>query len=48
MKRELGEEKKKELHRYINLLQQEDEKYDLQNMQLGKLEGEIIKLYKKK
>jgi hypothetical protein len=29
MKKELDGEKQKELHRYIQLLQQEDEKYDI-------------------
>ena len=47
MKKELDEQKKKEVQRYIELLQQEDDKYDLQNMNLGRLQGEIVKLYKK-
>jgi len=47
MKRELDDQKRKEVQRYIQLLQQEDDKYDLQNMDLGRLEGEIVKLYKK-
>ena len=47
MKRELDDQKRKEVNRYIQLLQQEDDKYDLQNMDLGRLEGEIVKLYKK-
>jgi len=47
MKKELDSQKHKELQRYIQLLQQEDEKYDVQNMYLGRLENEIVKLYKK-
>ena len=47
MKRELDEQKRAEVQRYIQLLQQEDDKYDLHNMDLGRLEGEIVKLYKK-
>lgn len=48
MKKELDDQKHKELQRYVQLLQQEDDKYDLHNMNLGKLEGEIVKLYKKR
>lgn len=29
MKKELGEQKKKEVQRYIELLQQEDDKFDI-------------------
>ena len=47
MKKELDDQKRKEVQRYIELLQQEDDKYDLQNMNLGRLQGEIVKLYKK-
>ena len=47
MKRELDDQKRKEVQRYIQLLQQEDDKYDIQNMDLGRLQNEIIKLYKK-
>ena len=47
MKRELDDQKRREVQRYIQLLQQEDDKYDMQNMDLGRLEGEIVKLYKK-
>ena len=46
MKKELDDQKRKEVQRYIELLQQEDDKYDLQNMNLGRLQGEIVKLYK--
>jgi len=39
MKRELDDQKRKEVNRYIQLLQQEDDKYDLQNLDLGRFEG---------
>lgn len=48
MKKELDLQKNQELQRYIHLLQQEDEKYNMQNLELGRLEKEIIKMYKKK
>ena len=48
MKKELDEQKRLEVQRYILLLKQEDDKFDLQNMNVGRLESEIIKLYKKK
>jgi hypothetical protein len=47
MKRELDDQKRKEVKRYIQLLQQEDDKYDMQNLDLGRFEGQIVKLYKK-
>lgn len=48
MKKELDGQKRRELERYVQLLQQEDDKYDVQNMDLGRLEGEIVKLYRKR
>lgn len=47
MRKELGQQKNQELQRYVHLLQQEDEKFNLQNMQLGRLESEIVRMYKK-
>jgi hypothetical protein len=47
MKRELNMAKKKEVDRYLQLLKQEDQKYDFESTNLQKLEHEIIKLYKK-
>lgn len=47
MKKELDQQKSKELQRYIHLLQQEDEKFNLQNLQLGRLESEIVRMYKR-
>jgi len=47
MRAELGCSKKAEIQRYLELLKQEDQKYDFQSSNLQKLEGEIVKLYKK-
>ena len=47
MKRELDLSKKKEIQKYLQLLKQEDAKYDFQSSNLNKLEHEIVRLYKK-
>lgn len=47
MKREVTMKKKLELQKYLALLKQEDQKFDLQSSNLVNLEQEIIKLYKK-
>lgn len=47
MKRELDLGKKKEIQKYLQLLKQEDQKYDFQSSNLHKLEHEIVRLYKK-
>jgi len=47
MKRELNNQKKQEVERYLQLLKQEDEKYDFESTNIHKMENEIIKLYKK-
>ena len=47
MKREITSKKKQELDRYLSLLKLEDAKFDMQSANLGTLESEIIKLYKK-
>ena len=47
MKKEVTSQKKTELEKYLLLLKQEDQKYDMQSQNLGMLESEIIKLYKK-
>lgn len=47
MRKELNTSKKREIEKYLALLKQEDQKYDFQSSNLNKLEGEIIKLYKK-
>lgn len=48
IKKELGDQKRKEVERYIQLLQQEDEKFDQANLDAGRLEQEVVRLYKKK
>ena len=48
IKKELGDQKKKEVERYIQLLQQEDEKFDLANLNLSRMEQEVVRIYKKK
>jgi len=47
MKREITSKKKHELDRYLSLLKLEDAKFDMQSANMGTLESEIIKLYKK-
>ena len=47
IKKELGDQKRKEVERYIQLLQQEDEKFDEANLDAGRLEQEVVRLYKK-
>ncbi|CDW83414.1 UNKNOWN [Stylonychia lemnae] len=47
MKRELNHQKKQEVERYLQLLKQEDERYDFESTNLQKMEQEIIKLYQK-
>ena len=48
MKKELDYSKKQEVTRYIELLKQEDEKYDFESTNLNNLEQQIVRLYKKK
>jgi len=48
IKKELGDQKRKEVERYIQLLQQEDDKFDLANLNASRLEQEVVRLYKKK
>jgi len=47
MKKELNQNKRKEIEKVFNQLKQEDAKYDLQSSNLNKLENQIISLYKK-
>lgn len=47
MKRELNDQKKKEVDKYLQILRQEDQKYDFESTNGNKLEREIIKMYKK-
>ena len=48
MKRELNQQKRQEVDRYLQLLKQEDQRYDFESTNLQKIEQEIIRLYKKK
>jgi hypothetical protein len=48
MKREITTKKRMELEKYLAVLKQEDQKFDMQSSNLVNLESEIIKLYKKK
>ena len=47
MKKELAEQKKREVDRYLQLLKQEDNRYEFESSNIGKIENEIIKMYKK-
>lgn len=47
MKKELADQKKKEVDRYLQLLKQEDSRYEFESSNIGKIENEIIKMYKK-
>jgi hypothetical protein len=47
MKRELNEQKKREVDRYLQLLRQEDDRYEFESSNVGKIENEIVKMYKK-
>jgi hypothetical protein len=47
MKRELNMQKKQEIEKHLQLLRQEDEKYDFESTNMQRMEQEIINLYKK-
>ncbi len=47
MKKELNEQKKREVDRYLLLLRQEDDRYEFESSNVGKIENEILKMYKK-
>lgn len=47
MKKELKSQKKQEVERYLQLLRQEDQKYDFESTNLQRIEQEILRLYKK-
>ena len=47
MKREIMAKKRVELDKYLQVLKQEDQKFDMQSANMGNFEQEIIKLYKK-
>jgi hypothetical protein len=47
MKKEICDQKMKEVERYLQLLKQEDNRYEFESSNVGKIEHEIIKMYKK-
>jgi hypothetical protein len=47
MKKELNDQKKREVDRYLQLLRQEDDRYEFESSNIGKIETEIVKMYKK-
>ena len=47
MKKELNFSKRKEVDKYLQILQQEDQRYDFESTNLEKIQGDILKLYKK-
>lgn len=47
MKKELNWQKKREVEKYLQILQQEDQRYDFESTNLDKIQGDILKLYKK-
>lgn len=47
MKRELKAQKRQEVERYLQLLRQEDDRYEFESNNIGRIENEIIKMYKK-
>ena len=47
MKKELNNAKRKEIQKYLELLKQEDQKYDFESSNMHRLEQEILRLYKK-
>jgi hypothetical protein len=46
-KKEVNTKQKAKLDKYLNLLEQEDERYEVENLDLGKMEDKLIKMYKK-
>ena len=47
MKKDLNDQKKREVDRYLQLLRQEDDRYEFESSNIGKIETEIVKMYKK-
>ena len=47
MKKELNDQKKREVDRYLQILRQEDDRYEFESSNIGKIETEIVKMYKK-
>uniref|UniRef100_A0A7S3MYC9 Uncharacterized protein n=1 Tax=Strombidium inclinatum TaxID=197538 RepID=A0A7S3MYC9_9SPIT len=46
-KKELDDMRRREVQRYIQILQQQDDKFDVNNLNLGKYENEVLRFYKK-
>ena len=46
-KKQIRTTRKKKLQKYFDLLDQEDVRYEVENMNLEKMEEQLIKLYKK-
>jgi hypothetical protein len=47
MKKELNDQKRREVERYLQLLRQEDDRYEFESSNVGRIENEIVKMYKK-
>ena len=46
-KKEINTKQKHKLEKLLNILEQQDEKYEVENLDLEKMEEKLIKLYKK-
>lgn len=46
-KKELSTKQKQKLDKYLNLLEQEDVRYEVENLDYDKMEEKLIKMYKK-
>lgn len=47
MKKELNWQRKREVEKYLQILQQEDQRYDFESTNIDKIQGDIMRLYKK-
>ncbi len=48
MERQLRDNKRQEIEEYLNILRQEDERYDFENNNLDKFEEQLVQIYKKR
>lgn len=46
-KKETDKKQKQKLNKYLSLLEQEDERYEVENLDVSKMEAQLIKLYKR-
>jgi hypothetical protein len=46
-KQELNSKQKKKLDKYLNILEQQDVKYEVENLDIDKMEDQLIKMYKR-